>query len=114
MADGKDDEVTTTSGAWGGASPSVPLTKAIKVHGDEVKVLTFREPTGADIQYCGVPCTLDFAVDPPKVQFNAPEMSMMIGQLAGANPAAVGSMAAQDWINCAWRLSRFFVPRLTN
>jgi hypothetical protein len=92
---------------------TVPLTGEATAHGQKITELNFREPTGQDIGMCGVPCTLDFAVDPPRVAFNAPEMSAMMSSLAAVPMSTINSLPAQDWINCAWKLSRFFVPRLT-
>ncbi|UGY13740.1 phage tail assembly protein [Bradyrhizobium septentrionale] len=91
----------------------ITLDKQVVAHGEKISELVFREPTGADIEAAGVPATIDFSVDPPRIAFNQREMSAMMVQLAGVPPSTIKNLSSQDWINAAWRLSRFFVPRLT-
>ncbi|MEY9179721.1 hypothetical protein ABIA41_001156 [Bradyrhizobium sp. USDA 313] len=116
MADGEN-----LNGAAAEAKPAAPddnrirvvLDKPVIAHGDKITELIFREPTGADIEAAGVPATIDFSVDPPRIAFNQREMSAMMVQLAAVPPSTIRSLSSQDWINSAWKLSRFFVPRLT-
>jgi Phage tail assembly chaperone proteins, E, or 41 or 14 len=92
----------------------VKLEKPVIAHGEKIDEIVFREPTGLDIEMAGVPATIDFSVEPPRIAFNQREMSAMMVQLGAVPPSTIKNMSSNDWVNCAWKLSRFFVPRLTS
>lgn len=86
------------------------LTRPIMAHGDEIKVLHWREPTGGDIERAGNPVYLDFSGPSPTMTFNEKKMANMISVLCAIPPSAVRSMTAKDWNAVAWKLFRFFTP----
>lgn len=86
------------------------LAKPIQAHGEELKAVTFREPTAGDIIKVGNPVILDMATDPPVITHDARKMTSMIAALANIPPSSVAQMAPNDWVGCAWLLSPFFTP----
>lgn len=91
---------------------SIPLSKPIPAHGETVKHLVFREPTGADLADHGVPVRFDFAKNTPDVIFDTPKMTAMLAALAGVPPSSIRMLSATDWTTCAWAITDFFVPDL--
>lgn len=88
------------------------LSRPIKVANEERMVLTFREPTAADIIAVGNPVIVDFDVDPVRITHDGKYMAGMISRLGNVPLSAVASMAPQDWVGCAWLLTSFFMPAL--
>jgi hypothetical protein len=90
------------------------LARPIQAHGQEITVLKWREPTAGDLEYAGVPITVDFFTDSgkPTVSFNEKKMSAMISRLCQVPPSSVSQLAAGDWHGIAWKLVRFFMPRM--
>ena len=86
------------------------LTKPIDAHGETLKVLRVREPTGLDIERCGVPIVIDFSIDPPKLTFDEKKMAAMISMLAAIPASSVRSMSPKDWVSVAWGIAGFFTP----
>ncbi len=103
-----DEEVKTN----GSVSPIVfHLRKPIIANGEEVKELTFREPTAADIERTGNPVLIDMlSGETPKLTFDAKAMSQMMALLAGVPPSTVKQMNTKDWNSAAWTLASFFMP----
>lgn len=85
---------------------TVPLSKEIEAHGEKVKHLHFREPTGADIAKCGYPVKF---TDDGDFTFLAKPMSALISELGDVPPHSVASLSAADWQNCAGRVAGFFM-----
>lgn len=87
----------------------VRLMKPIHVSGsgDILHELTFREPTGRDINRHGNPTRMGpdlmFIIDEKK-------MMLMMTALSGVMTPDLERMDARDWNTCAWRLYRFFLP----
>ena len=73
----------------------------------EVRELSFREPTGGDINRHGNPCriTADF-----EIVIDERKMTMIMATLAGVLPAHLERMDPRDWNSCAYRLRGFFLP----
>jgi len=98
------------------ATPSgditVKLRKQVIANGDETMELTFREPTGGDIEKCGNPVLIDMAADPPKITFDTKSMTQMMATLAVVPPSTIRQMHPRDWETVAWRLAPFFLPDL--
>jgi hypothetical protein len=90
------------------------LSKPVEAHGESLSVLRWREPTGGDIERAGIPVTLDFFGDKPAIQFNEKKMSAMISVLCQVPPSSVKQLTAGDWQAIAWKLTRFFMPRLVS
>ena len=86
------------------------LRHAVPAHGDMVKTLTFREPTGADIMALGegYPLLMDFTTG--EIRFNNGPMGQMLSTLAAVPPSTIRMMKAKDWITCAVALMGFFLP----
>ena len=97
----------------GAASPIV-IKLRLKVpsgDGDEVDELTFREPTGADIERIGNPINIDMmSGDTPKVTFDTKIMTQMMSVLAAVPPSTIRKMNTRDWNTAAWSLTSFFMP----
>jgi hypothetical protein len=87
------------------------LSRPIEAHGERLGKLTWREPTGGDIERAGVPITMDFFGEKPSLTFNEKKMSAMISTLCQIPPSAVRQLTAGDWNAIAWKLVRFFMPR---
>lgn len=87
------------------------LSKPIGAHGEELRYLKWREPTGADIERAGNPIIVDFFGEKPSLTFNEKKMSAMISALCQIPPSSVRQLTAGDWNAIAWKLVRFFMPR---
>ncbi|HWJ72594.1 MAG TPA: phage tail assembly protein [Kaistia sp.] len=90
----------------------VPLSKAIPAHGEDIKELAFREPTGGDITRCGNPVKFNLASADPEPSFDEVKMTAMMAALAGVPPSSIAVLTSRDWMTCAWMLSDFFAPDL--
>jgi hypothetical protein len=97
----------------GAASPLViKLRKSVIANGDEVNDLSFREPTGADIERHGNPVIFDFAEEGYKPRYDTKSMTQMMAALASVPPSTIKALHPKDWNNIAICLSNFFVPDL--
>lgn len=89
----------------------VQLRKSVIANGDEVKELTFREPTGADIEAAGSPIIIDWSTDPPTDRYDTKAMTAMMARLATVPPSTIRQMSGSDWEFAALQLKfRFFLP----
>jgi Phage tail assembly chaperone proteins, E, or 41 or 14 len=90
------------------------LAKPITAHGEEIKVLKWREPTGGDIERAGNPVYLDVSAVPTggaaTMTFNEKKMAGMISVLCQIPPSSVRQLTSKDWNAVAWKLFRFFTP----
>jgi hypothetical protein len=75
--------------------------------GEMVQELSFREPTGGDINRYGNPCTVDQNGD---VIILDRKMTTMIAVLSGILQPFIEAMDPRDWNSCAYRLRGFFIP----
>jgi hypothetical protein len=113
------EKIDFTSAAEDGEEPQLDkesnlehtLTKPIRAHGEEVRYLSWREPSAADIERSGNPIIIDFFGDKPNLSFNEKKMSAMISDLCGIPPSSVRQLTASDWNAIAYKLVRFFIPR---
>jgi Phage tail assembly chaperone proteins, E, or 41 or 14 len=97
--------------ANGAATLEVALQKAVIANGEETKTLTFREPTGADLERAGSPILIDFNTDPPTERYDTKSMTQMMALLAAVPPSTIRQMSASDWEWAALQLKyRFFLP----
>lgn len=71
--------------------------------------LSFREPTGKDINECGNPVRLDNNFE---AIIDERKMSLMMSQLAGIHHPFIEALDPRDWNSCAYRLRGFFVPSM--
>lgn len=91
----------------------INLRKSVIANGDEVNLLTFREPTAGDIETVGNPVNLDFFQgDTPKATFDTKVMTKMMSQLAAVPPSTIRQMHPRDWNTAAWILAPFFMPEM--
>ncbi|GAC1040823.1 phage tail assembly protein [Rhizobium sp. No.120] len=82
----------------------------IEAHGEQVKELTLREPTGADVIAVGNPVQFDPISDPPRVLIDDKRMAAMISRLADVPPSSVAKLKPKDLISLGWFLTPFFMP----
>lgn len=75
--------------------------------GETVKELSFREPTGGDINRYGNPCLVDQNGD---VIIIERKMTTMMAVLSGILQPFIEGMDPRDWNSCAYRLRGFFIP----
>jgi len=86
----------------------VKLGKPIKTQsGDEIKEISFREPTGGDINQYGNPVRMnsqgEWVIEERKMHF-------IMAALSGVMPPFLNKMDTRDWNVCAYELLRFFLP----
>ena len=75
--------------------------------GAPVKELSFREPTGGDINRYGNPVRIDQNGD---VIIDEKKMTMIMASLSGILLPFIEQMDPRDWNSCAYRLRSFFLP----
>ena len=112
VEDNKPVESTETAAsvvAWDGR---LPLRKKVIANGEEVDTLTFREPTGGDIEKFGNPVTITLYENNPKMHFDGQVMTLIMAHLAVVPPSTIRSLHPKDWNNGAWKLANFFMPDL--
>jgi len=83
------------------------LHRGVRQGSETVHELTFREPTGGDINRCGNPCHVNQDGD---VVILERKMTTMMSQLSGILPPFIEAMDPRDWNSCAYRLRGFFIP----
>jgi hypothetical protein len=76
-------------------------------NGDMLQELTFREPTGGDINRYGNPCTINQEGD---VVILDRRMMTMMAALSGILLPFLEAMDPRDFNSCAYRLRGFFLP----
>jgi len=76
---------------------------------EELTSLTFREPTGGDINRCGNPCRIDAEGN---VLIDEKKMMLIMANLSGVLLPLLDRMDPRDWNSCAYRLRGFFLPDL--
>ncbi|MDT3382523.1 phage tail assembly protein [Labrys neptuniae] len=100
----------TNDTEWADGKLTFPLSKPVMAHGDMVKELVLREPTGADIIAVGNPVQFDPVSSPPRVQIDDARMAAMICRLATVPQGTVAALPPKDLINLGWSLASFFMP----
>ena len=74
---------------------------------EPINELTFREPTGGDINRYGNPVRINQDGD---VIIDERKMTMIISSLSGVLLPFVEQLDPRDWNSCAYRLRGFFLP----
>jgi hypothetical protein len=89
---------------------TIDLEFPVMAHGDTVKKLTFRRPTGGDLMAMGAeyPIVIDWTTG--RVTPHPECMGRMMGRLADVPPSTIKSMDAMDFATCAHALMPFFPP----
>jgi len=77
------------------------------VKGEMIHELSFREPTGGDINRYGNPCHVNQEGD---VVILERKMSTMMAALSGVLPPMIDLLDPRDWASAAYRLRGFFLP----
>jgi Phage tail assembly chaperone proteins, E, or 41 or 14 len=75
--------------------------------GAEVRELSFREPTGGDINRYGNPVRINQDGD---VVIDERKMTFIMAALTGILSPMLERMDPRDWNSCAYRLRSFFLP----
>jgi hypothetical protein len=75
--------------------------------GNELRELTFRQPTGGDINRNGIPVRVDGTGE---VVIDERKMTLMMTALTGIMTPMLEAMDPRDWASCAYRLRGFFLP----
>ena len=81
--------------------------KVRNMNGEMISELSFREPTGGDINRLGNPCHVDQNGD---VIIVDRKMMTMMSQLTGIHQPFLEIMDPRDYNSCAYRLRGFFIP----
>jgi hypothetical protein len=81
--------------------------KVRNMKGEMVSELSFREPTGGDINRYGNPCQVDQYGD---VIILDRKMITMMAVLSGILQPFLEAMDPRDYNSCAYRLRGFFIP----
>ena len=74
-----------------------------------IQELTFREPTGGDINRYGNPTRITLDGD---VAIDEQKMMRIMAVLSGHLVPILEAMDTRDWNSCAYRLRNFFLPDL--
>ena len=88
----------------------IELTTPVQAHGEEIKQLKFRRPTGGDIMNLGdgYPIVINWTTG--QVTPNPRVMGEIMSTLASVPPSTIRSLDAEDWSTCAHALMGFFPP----
>jgi len=88
----------------------IELTTPVQAHGEMVKKLVFRRPTGGDIMAMGsgYPIVQDWRIG--AIAVNPAVMGEMMSILAAVPPSTIKALDSEDWSTCAHALIRFFPP----
>ena len=103
-----DDGGKPLNGAAGELT-MVKLQKAVVANGEPVTELTFREPTGHDIERYGNPINFNGE----RFVYDEKKMTMMLAMLASVPPSTIRAMHPGDWNTAAWKVAGFFIPDVT-
>jgi hypothetical protein len=88
----------------------IDLTTPVQAHGEMIKQMKFRRPTGGDIMAMsdGYPININWTTG--AVTPNPPVMGAMMSVLAAVPPSTIKALEAEDWSTCAHALMGFFPP----
>ena len=89
---------------------TIKLQTAVQAHGDMLKELTFRRPTGGDIMAMGEGYPINMNWRTGDITINPVVMGAMMSQLAAVPPSTIKALDSEDWSTCAHALMGFFPP----
>ena len=91
-------------------SVTVPLSKPIKAHGDEVAELTLREPTTEDVIELGLPTLIIPGADGQStgVEIRQPVVARYVSRLAAIPMGSVKALSLKDFSLCTAAVMGFF------
>lgn len=85
-----------------------PLKRPIKAHGQEVSVLTLREPLTKDIIELGLPTLIVVSDAGPGVEIRTKVVARYISRLADVPPSSVDALAPSDFNDLTAVVMGFF------
>ena len=88
----------------------IDLETPVMAHGEMVKQLKFRRPTGGDIMALGDNYPIHIEWSTGLIRPNPPAMGDMMSALAAVPPSTIKALDAEDWSTCAHALMGFFPP----
>jgi hypothetical protein len=88
----------------------IDLKRPVMANGEMVKKLTFREPTGGDMQLFGDKWPVNIDWQTGEVTPNPTVMAVVMSTLAVVPPSTIKAMKGKDFSTCAHALMGFFVP----
>lgn len=87
---------------------TVRLKKPIRNNRNElINEISFREPTGGDVNRYGNPCRVDYQNE---IIIDDAKMIRMIAALSNILPPMIEQMDPRDLATCGYRLRGFFLP----
>jgi hypothetical protein len=91
-------------------SVTVPLSKPIKAHGDEVSELTLREPTTKDVIELGLPTLIIPGADGQStgIEIRQPVVARYVMRLAAIPMGSVEALSLSDFSLCTAAVMGFF------
>jgi hypothetical protein len=89
---------------------TIDLTTPVQAHGDMIKKITFRRPTGGDIMGLGDGYPININWQTGQISVNPPIMGQMMSVLAAVPPSTIRALDSEDWSTCAHALMAFFPP----
>jgi hypothetical protein len=88
----------------------IDLEVPVMAHGEMIKQLKFRRPTGGDIMALGDNYPIHINWQTGEIRPNPPAMGDMMVTLAAVPPSTIKALDAEDWSTCAHALMGFFPP----
>lgn len=85
----------------------VPLHRPIQAHGEEVRELALREPSGKDLRLCGMPYRV---TQGEEVVIDSAVMARLIVSLAAIPMSSVDQLSAGDFQEVTGVVMGFFRP----
>jgi|SRR5882724_9448661 len=87
----------------------INLEVPVQAHGETLKAMEFRRPTGKDLMQMPVhPVTINW--DTGEVIPIPSAMGQVMVMLAAVPPSTIASMDSEDFTACAYALASFFTP----
>ena len=92
---------------------TVTLSAPVEAHGEELKVLKFREPTGADIMKFGYPVALETKRGKGmRVSVDTEIAGTLAAHLAGIPPSVIRCLPLADFNAVVGTVAGFFMESL--
>jgi hypothetical protein len=88
----------------------IDLVTPVQAHGEMLKQMKFRRPTGGDIMEMGNGYPININWETGQVTPNPAVMGAMMARLATVPPSTIKALDAEDWSTCAHALMGFFPP----
>jgi hypothetical protein len=89
---------------------TIELLFPVQAHGEMVKKLTFRRPTGGDLMSLGEGYPIIINFTDAEMRPNPAVMGEMMALLAMVPPSTIKSLDSEDFATCAFALMSFFPP----